>query len=479
MGKKKYAVFLMAFFTLFFTIMYISLIFNKNIWTDEAYTMQLVRENQFWGIIQNTAKDVHPPLYYLIVKCFVFLFGDSFPVYKAVSVIPMALTMLLAFSHIRVWWGERAAILFLIMVNAIPCVLEYAVQMRMYSWALFFVTWAGLSAYGMCRQEDKRIRKRCCIQLSIAGIFGCYTHTYAMLACVCIYLVLCIYGLVHGIKRKDQTLLKTCLLSGSAVAVCYFPWLLVLVKQTMSRIENYWIEPVTWQVIRGYPDFWFESRLPGSTVLYLVLCGAAVLVCISRCMKGSKADRDGMMALMMLAVPVMTAALGITASVLITPFFIARYLLPCMGLFALFLALAFQKEQGYVQLLLGSFGLFMILNSYQKNYEAEYHSTHTEELLAFMEENLASEDLIAYNYESYGFIYNIYFTDRVRFLSDVDFAGDFGSIWYFDSCVTPWLDTRALEQYGLEKEYIMATGIEQNEFQLYRIRHREGKGEVR
>lgn len=77
MDKKKPAFLLTAVFIVFFTGLYISLIFNKNILTDEAYTMELVRENSFWGIIQNTALDVHPPLYYLIVKCFVMMFGET------------------------------------------------------------------------------------------------------------------------------------------------------------------------------------------------------------------------------------------------------------------------------------------------------------------------------------------------------------------------------------------------------------------
>ncbi|MDE7417278.1 MAG: glycosyltransferase family 39 protein [Lachnospiraceae bacterium] len=473
MTERKIGLIVLIVLILLFAGLYISLIFNRNIWTDEAYTMELVRENHFWGIIQNTANDVHPPLYYLIVKCFVLLFGDTFLVYKAVSIIPMVLTMLLAVSHIRPWWGERAAVLFLIMVNAIPCVLEYVVQMRMYSWALFFVTWAGLSAYGMCMKEDKRIWKCCCIQLTAASLLGCYTHTYAMLSCVCIYMLLCVCVLLQCRKRKNWILLKVSLLSGSTVAVCYLPWLVILLRQTMSRIENYWIEPVTWEVIRKYPDFLFASRLPGSAVLYLVLCGAAVLVCINRCRKKSDGDWEGLTALMMLAVPLLTALIGIVVSVLVTPFFIARYLLPCMGLFALFLALAFQGKHAYVQILIGIFGLFMVLESYQKNIEMEYHSTHTEELLAYMEEHLEPEDLIAYNFEIYGFIYNIYFEDRVTFLNDVDFAGDFSSIWYFDSCVTPWLDAQVLEQNGLEKEFVMTTGIEQNEFQLYQIRHKE------
>lgn len=470
MTERKTGLFVLI---LLFAGMYVSLIFNKNIWTDEAYTMELVRGNHFWGIIRNTANDVHPPLYYLIVKCFVLVFGDAFWVYKMVSVIPMVLTMLLAATHIMPWWGKQAAVLFLIMVNAVPCVPEYAVQMRMYSWALFFVTWAGLGAVGMCMEDGGSFPGNCRMQLTAAGILACYTHTYAMLACVCIYMMLCVYALLRCRKSRDWTLLKNSLISGVIVAVCYLPWLVVLLRQTMSRIENYWIEPVTWEVVCGYPAFLFGSRLPGATVLYLVLCGVAILACILQCRKPGRGRKAGLTALLMLAVPLLTALAGIAVSVLVTPFFIARYLLPCMGLFALFLALAFQGRHEVVRILIGVFGLFMVLESYRKNYEMEYRSTHTEELLAYMEEHLEPDDLIAYNFELYGFIYNIYFEDRVVFLSDVDFAGDFGSVWYFDSCVTPWLDAQVLEQNGLEKEFVMTTGIEQNEFQLYQIRHKE------
>ena len=63
MSRKKMIMPVMLI--LLFTAMYISLIFNRNIWTDEAYTIELVRENSFPGIIRNTAVDVHPPLYYL------------------------------------------------------------------------------------------------------------------------------------------------------------------------------------------------------------------------------------------------------------------------------------------------------------------------------------------------------------------------------------------------------------------------------
>lgn len=444
-----------------FAVMYISLIFNKSIWIDEAYTMEMVRENDFLGIIKTTAKDVHPPLYYLMAECFTAVLGDTFWVYKLLSIIPMVLTMLFAFSHIKPWWGERAAVLFIIMINAIPCVLEYVVQMRMYSWAMFFVTWAGLSAYGMYKDEDI---KRFCIQLAASSIFACYTHNYAMISCVCIYIIMGMPVFLKCKKSGKWLLLKSWFISGAAVAALYLPWLFVLIKQTSDRIENYWIEPVTMGVIPEYFEFLFSSELPYSTAMYLILCAAAVATCII------KRESSGLLAL---AVPVMTAAIGITVSILVSPFFVGRYLIPCAGLLALFIALAFCEKPGAFQVALAVFGILMTLVSYKKNYMLEYKSTHVEELLSYMEENLAPDDLIAYNYEGFGFVYEIYFYDRVKFLRDVDFSGDFGSIWYFDSCVTPWLDGQLLEQNGLEKEFIMTTGIEHNEFQLYQIRHKK------
>lgn len=77
-----------------FTVLYISLIFSNNIWTDEAFTIQLLKEN-LQGIISGTAKDVHPPLYYIYLKAFVKIFGNSLISMKIASVIPLTGTLLL------------------------------------------------------------------------------------------------------------------------------------------------------------------------------------------------------------------------------------------------------------------------------------------------------------------------------------------------------------------------------------------------
>ena len=61
---------------IFFTLLYLSLIFNNNVWTDEIFSMNLFKAG-FGEIVLETAKDVHPPLYYFLGRLFRLLFGEA------------------------------------------------------------------------------------------------------------------------------------------------------------------------------------------------------------------------------------------------------------------------------------------------------------------------------------------------------------------------------------------------------------------
>lgn len=436
---------------------YISLIFNENVWTDEAYTIRLIRKNTLTQIIAGTADDVHPPLYYLMLKVFISIFGDSMITYKLFSIVPLILCYILAGTRIKRYWGNNTAILFIFFINAIPCLLEYVVQIRMYSWAMFWVTWAAVSAFGV--YTERGISDH--IQLIIAAIGACYTHNYAMLSCVCIYAILAIFM----IKSPRQWLI-----SGIVVALFYSPWLFILYQQTTNRIGNYWIEPVTVRTVISYVEYLFGSDIPYSPWMLVILC----LMALIQCLKNIKMDRvKALSAICMFTVPVVIALIGIIVSIVVTPFFIARYLVPCVGLLALFLAISYGGQKTDLKILLILFCCVMFVSAYKINYTKEYESTKTEELLNYMNQNMGENDYILYNYDVYGFIYQIYFDEeRTIFLEDMDFSRDFDTLWFFDSCVTPWLDSQTLENYQLQKEFIGRMGIEQNEFSLYRITHK-------
>lgn len=59
----------------------ISLIFNNNVWFDEAYTLSLIQHN-YSEVIEILKSDMHPPLYFISLKFFCEIFGYSILVTK-------------------------------------------------------------------------------------------------------------------------------------------------------------------------------------------------------------------------------------------------------------------------------------------------------------------------------------------------------------------------------------------------------------
>ena len=265
----------------------------------------------------------------------------------------MVLCLGLAGTQIKKYWGEYVAILFIFFVNGIPCLLEYVIQIRMYSWTLFWVTWAGVSAYGVYKEQGKSNQ----IQLIIATLCACYTHNYAMISCVCIYLVLALVML----KSPKQWMI-----SGSLISICYVPWLVVLYHQTAERVGNYWIKPVTRQEIPEDFKFLFASDIPYSEWMIVFLFGLGIYQSIKDIMENKE---SGAVALYILSIPIVTAIIGVVVSVLVTPFFIARYLIPCVGLLALFLAISFGRGRMDMKILLVIFSCIIFISAYRINYE--------------------------------------------------------------------------------------------------------------
>lgn len=440
------------------TLLYITLIFNRDIWTDEAFTVRLVNPKSISNIIIKTADDVHPPLYYLIAYVFVSIFGTGLKVYKVVSIVPMVLTMLLGLFYIKPKFGEKAAILYILFLNAMPCVMEYCVQVRMYTWCMLFVTLTAICAYEyFLKQNTKQL-----VLLTITAICTCYVHNYAMISTFFLYGILGILLIAQTRKFPVKWLA-----SGLTVAAAFVPWLFVLLNQTKNRIDNYWIEELSWDTIVGYLSDLFGSRIPYTTFMFVAI------ICISLVLLACRIRKDknvGVFGIVLIIIPLLTAVFGITISVLITPFFVARYLVSCFGLVALSVAIALGDEHNYTYAFLCLFLVFMIGNSYYENFKIEYRTTHTEELYAYLDEHMGENDIIIYNYQMFDFIYECYFDpEDLCFLGDFDFSQPYDNIWYFDSCCSPWLDDSILPNYGLSKEYINTWGIEHNDFRVYRI----------
>ena len=106
--------------------------FFSYLWYDESYTMGLVRHD-FAQIVEIGSQDVHPILYYLMLKVFMVILGDSILVARLFSMIPAILTGILGYTHIRKDLGNKVGLLFSFLILALPVMPSYGAEIRMYT----------------------------------------------------------------------------------------------------------------------------------------------------------------------------------------------------------------------------------------------------------------------------------------------------------------------------------------------------------
>lgn len=443
-------------------IVYFSLCFNNNIWTDEGFTIQLLRECKTYGeACAFTAADVHPPLYYIYLKFFTDRLGIHLLLLKVLSIAPMLLTMMLGAVIIRREFGFRTALFYILILGTLPCTMEYVIQVRMYSLALFLVTLCGLSAFRIALYG----KLTDWLGFLAGGVGAAYTHYFAFVAVLWIYGFLFLYFLIRRRKEFRKWILAA-LLSFAA----YLPWLAIMLGQVRSVSEDYWITQIDASTIWGYFTWMTETELPYAAVMLAALFAVAIVLVGYQIIRHRKADVKTAAAVLGLAVPVLVIVTGVVLSLLIRPVFVSRYVFPSLGLLCLFLAIAFSYLKPRTWIILGLFWIALGTIDYQKNYYDEYQSTYTPQTEQFLKDHVGDNDLVVYNYPGYAYIYE-YYIDKNKLvdIQDVNLDGDYDSIWFLDTPLNQEFTGEQLAKNGLVMIPMGQYGIEDNEFIIYQI----------
>lgn len=333
----------------------VALCFSNDIWYDELFTVGMI-EHSYGELIRFTAADVHPPLYYCVTKFFVDLCkliipgaGTVIPA-KIVSVLPYFILLLYSVTFLRKRFGIFTGGLFLFCVISMPQLSAYTVEVRMYGWALLFVTAAFFHAYG-CVEEDRRGRSSCFhgTALVLYGLAAAYTQYFACVAVVMVYLyVLVVFWL------RDKRRIKAWVLYVAISIAGYIPWLFALAGQLSAVRENYWILPLTWRSIGGCVKFLMKPAFTNEVVNvvlavalfagYVLVAAGSVIPYVKYAGKRenlTKVYHNGrvLFSLAGLFVLIGLVIFGFAASILIRPVFVYRYMIPAAGCFWLCLVL--------------------------------------------------------------------------------------------------------------------------------------------
>ncbi len=368
MGKKqKYqgrdiAGFLLLGLSLIMLGKSVMLCFSNDIWYDELFTVGLA-EHSYGELVRLTAADVHPPLYYCIVKLFADLCkliapgAGTIVLAKIVSVLPYFILLIYVAAFIRKRFGMFTGGLFLFCVTAMPQLSAYTVEMRMYGWALLFVTAAFLHGYALTF-EGSYLHGAAFV---LYGLAAAYIQYFACVAVVMVYLCLLL-----AFWFLDRRRIREWLFYAAVSVIGYVPWLFALAGQLEAVSENYWILPLTWRSLGGCVKFLMKPAFADervNTVLavvlfvtYLGLWCRWVLklfhkgrendkICVNtikrECRKNLVDEATVRFWLATAGVGVLAGlvAFGFAASLLIRPIFVYRYMIPAAGCFWLGFAL--------------------------------------------------------------------------------------------------------------------------------------------
>lgn len=352
-----------------------TLCFSNDIWYDELFTVGMA-QHSYGGLVRFTAADVHPPLYYCIVKMFADLcklfapsVGTVIPA-KLVSVLPYLILLVYSVTWIRKRWGVFTGGLFLFCMTAMPQMSAYTVEARMYGWALLFVMAAFLHAGGMItaqnaqdksaggsrRQEEASLKAGMCRlhapALVFYGLAAAYTQYFACVAVVMVYLYL-----LFMLWRQDRGRIKEWLICVAVSVIGYVPWLFALAGQISAVRKNYWILPLTWRSLGGCVKFLMKPAFTNDTLntVLAVILAAGYAVVFLWCGWKYKLEHKGrdfwkikenqrfILAAAGIWVLAGVVGFGFAASILIRPVFVYRYMIPAVGCFWLGFALCLDK----------------------------------------------------------------------------------------------------------------------------------------
>lgn len=319
---------------------------------DEYFTITLIHF-PISDMINITANNVHPPLHYLILKFAVKALSilgieSNIFAFKVVSIIPYALLLIVSATKVRKEYGWLAAGLFTFSLGIMSEFFKFYVTIRMYSWAILFLILAYIYLKDVLTKKDIKSW----ILLAIFSVLGAYTHYYAAISAVCLYLILFVYILV-----KDKEQIKYWFISAGLGIVLYTPWILTLVNQLIGVHNSYWIpDPNFVLVVSSLGYFVDAGSNLGNGISFLILIILTALYLI----QPDKDENDTTFILMGIGVYVVTIALSLLLSVTFKPILVVRYLLPASAVLWLSISVLTSKLENKKMFFI-AFGLILLL----------------------------------------------------------------------------------------------------------------------
>ncbi|MBO4374719.1 MAG: glycosyltransferase family 39 protein [Lachnospiraceae bacterium] len=443
-------------------LVYLTLIFNNNVWMDEAFTALLVR-GSFASMMERSLADTLPPLYNIWAWTFAKLFGFHTLTLKLSSVIPMI--ALLYYSAVRVahLYNKNTASCFVLTLVCMPHLLSCAVEIRMYAFCLSFVTMAVISALYLLNLPSKK-------DLVLFGIFTLlagYSHHYGLISLLFVWAAL----LIYFIRKKEG--LKSFIICAFITAVLFIPYIIITLYQ-IKNASAYFSAP------SGPSLASFVSSLRFPFVTNITPLSALLLLAVISVMIFGNRKKEG------------RALTGLYASVLCLSyllmlisgrsFFSGRYLIPSFGALWLGFSILLFSDRLHlpgklpeaacvlILLILVVSGIVDFAGAFRDEYSGD-----VKEMLAFFDENLEKDDGYIIYEDEYQIEWCLkYYEPDLKKYDPEKMENIRGKIWCFITPKYAWmLDEMPVKAYN--KDYKGELSFDRYRFSVYLLERQDDR----
>ncbi|AZE59553.1 MULTISPECIES: glycosyltransferase family 39 protein [Pseudomonas fluorescens group] len=251
------------------------------VWHDEAFSVWIssLSPEAIWF---HTGRDVHPPLYYLVLHGWIELFGKTAFSIRTPSAIAGVATVALCVVMVRKWVSYRASIMAGVLLALFPMLVRFSQEARMYALETLFITGA---TFALACWVERSERYRYGVLYAVLMIAALYTHYYAILAALAHWLYLVILRLHPSIRAGYVTSLPWWCFN-LMIVIAYVPWLFSLVDLLVNYSKLKATGATTWMYMGNtytLPDtvwrfFMLKSDVAVFTPVYWVLPITLVLI---------------------------------------------------------------------------------------------------------------------------------------------------------------------------------------------------------
>ncbi len=209
------------------------------VWTDEGWSIWATDDTRLDVVLDNLAHDRHPPLYFVALRGWRSLAGDSPLALRYLSIAAGLLTVAVTYRVGADVFGRRAGLYAALLLAALPIAVYYSQEVRHYGWFTLFVMLSWLCFLRYLQRPHLGILLGYILSLTLAF----YTLYFAVLPLA----IQIVVGLLWRFDRRTdllgrpQTVKRPKLwLIGAWIvtALLYAPWLWVIATIQLPTLTS-------------------------------------------------------------------------------------------------------------------------------------------------------------------------------------------------------------------------------------------------